>query len=233
MSVFDLPLIENGHVFSRPGEKPMATVMLRDALFEPMVIRPGYNCMVCDAHPEFVVHSDRVEIPEPCPYPQGFTTVTRLSVPSGRIVVADSLRPQYDDLKSTTDEQGRTVRFASYNSDLGVAQVVEAMAAIGCAFGMVLNTCPSFYRTPTPDSYVVANFYCPDADDDGGVHPEWSDDDGDDIGAVPVGYERLAEIRCHIPWPCPAENGADVLRDETDTHIGAEKESQHRDHHGR
>ncbi|WP_328372988.1 hypothetical protein OG800_49460 (plasmid) [Streptomyces sp. NBC_00445] len=137
-----LPLHTNGHVIARQNE---ATVLRVDGL-QPLVSGVAHRCAVCDRRPEFEITEDAVQVQDPCPYPDGITTEITLSVPSGKIIVTDNLRPIY---RVDVDA------FACYNSTLGQAQVVEAMAAIGCAYGPVGNTCPGLYRTG-PDSYVIA-----------------------------------------------------------------------------
>lgn len=137
-----LPLNANGHVIARESQ---VEVLLVDGW--PMTSDLAYSCAICDTRPELQVTADAVHVQDPCPYPNGITTEITLSVPSGRIIVTDDLRSVYD-----CDSNG----FASYNTVLGQAQVVEAMAAIGCAYGPVGNSCPGLYRTD-PDSYIIAS----------------------------------------------------------------------------
>ncbi|MCZ1021106.1 hypothetical protein [Streptomyces noursei] len=101
----------------------------------------------------FRVVEDAVEVVDPCPYPDGITTTITLDVPSGKLLVTDDLRPVFN-----WDDNV----IADYNTVLGQAQAVEAMAAVGCAYGPVGNSCPGLYRTG-PDSYIIAS---PRYDDD-------------------------------------------------------------------
>ncbi|MFB6881428.1 hypothetical protein ACFCY8_11385 [Streptomyces noursei] len=144
MSIERLPLRGNGYVISRENE---VDVFRLSEDREPYVSGAAYNCAVCDARPVFRVGEDAVEVVDPCPYPEGITTTITLDVPSGKLLVSDSLRPVYNwDSNAVAD----------YNTVLGQAQAVEAMAAIGCAFGPVGNSCPGLYRTG-PDSYIIAS----------------------------------------------------------------------------
>ncbi|MGW6600493.1 hypothetical protein [Streptomyces sp. NPDC055036] len=149
MSIQTLPLKANGHVLSHENE---ATVLQFDGRASFSGI--AHRCAVCDAKPTLQVTEDSVEVQDPCPYPNGITTEITLSIPSGRIVVTDDLRPVY---------RWERDAFADYNTVLGQAQVVEAMASIGCAYGPVGNSCPGLYRTG-PDSYIIASPRC-DEDD--------------------------------------------------------------------
>jgi hypothetical protein len=99
----------------------------------------------------------------------GITTVVTLRVPSGQVIVTDDLRPVYD-------WDGDSV--ADYNTALGQHQAIEAMAAQGCAYGPVGNSCPGLYRTG-PDRYVIAS-------------PGWDGDGDEEI--IPEGWERLASV---------------------------------------
>lgn len=139
----------NGHVIPRYDE---AEVHRFDDM-EPWVSAPMATCTVCDRHPRFQVAGNVVEVLDPCPYPNGITTKITLSVPSGKLIVTDSLRPVY--------WWDRRAIAADYNSTLGQAQAVEAMAALGCAFGPILHGA-GLYRTG-PDRYIIAN---PDLDED-------------------------------------------------------------------
>ncbi|MGW1496932.1 hypothetical protein [Streptomyces sp. NPDC002402] len=151
MSIQTLPLKTNGHLISRKAE--VEVFRLRDG-GAPVVPGVASSCAICDIRPRLKVTEDAVQVQDPCPYPDGITTEITLSVPSGKIVVTDDLRPVYS-LKLDA--------FADYNTVLGKAQVVEAMAAIGCAYGPVGNSCPGLYRTG-PDSYIIASPRC-DEDD--------------------------------------------------------------------
>jgi hypothetical protein len=119
-------------------DKPSWPQMLGDHLFE---------CSYCGQYFAPRIADDAVYVDEPCQHTDGITTVITLKVPSGKIVVTDDLRPVYSVERND---------LASYNSALGQAQFIEAMAAIGCAYGPVGNTCPGLYRTGD-DSYIIAN----------------------------------------------------------------------------
>ncbi|MFG1857445.1 hypothetical protein ACGFJT_36810 [Actinomadura geliboluensis] len=137
-----LPVKANGHILASEGEVEMHRVGDQ----EVGIPRVPHPCAVCDTWPELQVTNDAVETQNPCPYPNGITTEITLSVPSGKIIVADDLRPVFN-----YDDTG----LASYNTVLGKAQAVKAMAAAGCAYGPVGNTCPGLYREG-PDRYIIA-----------------------------------------------------------------------------
>lgn len=99
----------------------------------------------------------------------GITTVITLAVPSGKLVVADDLRPVYDWLHDEVDD---------YNSPRGQAQATEAMARRGCAYGWVGNSCPGLYQTGK-GTYVIAS-------------PSYSFDLGDEV--LPANWKLLASI---------------------------------------
>lgn len=146
-----LPLKANGHAISRHSE--VKVIRLTDG-GEPMVFDVGSGCAVCDQRPTFRVTEDAVHVQDPCPYPDGITTSVTLDVPSGKMIVTDDLRPVYD------WDYGADL--ASYNSTLGKAQAIEAMAAVGCAYGPTGNCGLGLYRVG-PDSYIIAS---PGYDDD-------------------------------------------------------------------
>ncbi|MFJ3176541.1 hypothetical protein ACIPJK_38085 [Streptomyces roseus] len=146
-----MPLNTNGHdllpkrtddviVFAEPGE-------------EPLVAGVHWRCATCDERPVYVLRDGAVHVQDSCPYPMGITTEITLDVPSGKLIVTDDLRDVYD----VDIDAG-----ASYNTALGKAQVVKAMAALGCAYGPVGNSCPGLYRDGE-NSYIVAS---PIRDDD-------------------------------------------------------------------
>lgn len=117
----------------------------------PMSFYDG--CSYCGHQPKdmyFDAVTNRIKMTVPCSTPQGITTTITLNVPSGKIVIDDDLRDWYD----ITEEQDRS--FASYNTARGQAQVVEAMAELGCAYGPVGNSCPGLYKTGE-GTYVIAN----------------------------------------------------------------------------
>lgn len=143
MSIERLPLKPNGHVFQHTNE--VDAVHLLDNV-KPLITGVEHACAVCDRWPRLRVIADAVHVQDTCPYPDGITTTITLQVPSGKLLVSDDLRPVYDWSGTTT---------ASYNTTLGQAQAVHAMAAIGCAYGPASSFELGLYRTG-PDSYVIA-----------------------------------------------------------------------------
>ncbi len=146
-----LPLEPNGHDLIRDPEFPVEVHRLEIEGKEPVttIRHIFYRCTVCGEYPDVEVTDDSVIVKNPCPCPNGIITETILPVPSGKIIVTDDLRSIYDGFK----KEG----LADYNTALGQAQVIEAMADLGCAFGCVLNTCPGLYKAGT-DRYIIANF---------------------------------------------------------------------------
>ncbi|WP_432158566.1 hypothetical protein [Streptomyces sp. bgisy153] len=149
MTIKKLPLMPNGHALlpGRAEEGEEVTVFESSTGESPLVAGTHFRCADCDQEPVYLIRDGAVHVQEPCPYPNGITTQITLEVPSGRLIVTDDLRDVYH------------VDFhagASYNTALGQAQVVQAMAALGCAFGPVGNSSPGLYRTHERDSYLIA-----------------------------------------------------------------------------
>jgi hypothetical protein len=143
-----LPFRANGH-WTRPADGKLAKVFEYTDPY-PGVFVSGFadRCGICDAELTLKVTGDAVAVENPCAYPDGVTSVIKLAVPSGKIIVTDDLRPVYN-----WDDADLT---ASYNSALGQWQATQLMAAAGCAYGPVGNTCPGLFRTGG-DSYVIAS----------------------------------------------------------------------------
>lgn len=137
-------LDQNGHLFTKADTVDVIRFDDHDLFLDT---HSSSRCAWCDAPKDFQAIDGMVCQPEPCLHPDGITTTVTLAVPSGRIVVYDDLRHVYD---------GFNDDFACYNSVLGQAQVTEAMAALGCAFGPVGNSCPGLYRTGE-GAYVIAS----------------------------------------------------------------------------
>jgi hypothetical protein len=173
MNITELPLDANGHWLTRRGVDTV-TVFQIDAM-SVYVPDAMSRCALCDWHPKFEVADGSVRATEPCALPDGVTTVVDVAFPSGKIIVTDDLRPVYD-----WREPDGSDAFASYNSALGQAQAIKAMAAIGCAYGPVGNSCPNLYRMAAPNRYVIAS-------------PAYSDD-GDDEGLSASVYQGAQEV---------------------------------------
>ena len=179
-----LPLDMRGHLFSRD---PIETIdVLRDLEFTGDLIlgeaRMSWRCGWCGVLRDLKIDGDTVRPPEPCPIPDGVTTVTRLAVPSGKIVV-------YDDLREFYTLPGKEEDYADYNTALGQHQVVEAYATVGLAYGPVSNTCPGLYRTGE-DTYTFAS-------------PDYDEDKGDRV--LPDGWTHLAWVVTDLWAYCVAD----------------------------
>ncbi|MFI1225881.1 MULTISPECIES: hypothetical protein [unclassified Streptomyces] len=142
MSTQILPVTEtNGHVFVNDE----AEVYWVDGC--PPIAGPiDLGCRSCAKQPARRVVEGAVHVLDPCPYPDGIRTEITVSVPSGKLIVADDLRPAYD-------FDGAAVR---YNTDLGKAHMVHGMASMGCAFGPARSGGLGLYRTD-PDRYLIAS----------------------------------------------------------------------------
>ncbi|SEM77716.1 hypothetical protein [Streptacidiphilus jiangxiensis] len=164
-SLQDLPLHSNGHL-GLAGEGSLVTVLRAGG--EERIMGVRHSCAVCGESPQLEVTADAVEVTNACLYPDGITTETTLNVPSGKIVITDDLRGVYGwDLETIGD----------YNTAAGQDRAIRSLAAAGCAFGPVGNSCPGLYRTG-PDTYVIAT-------------PGYDEDEGDEQLA---GAERIAGI---------------------------------------
>lgn len=146
----NLPVIQRGHqhtsMFHNPEQTLNAMISEFDdgTRFAP-VVHTVFSCNWCDAYPGFEVTGKASDPNDPltlvakteCPIPDGLISVIDLAVPSGRIIVADDLRPVYD--PEMQPDPG-------YNSVAGQVQFTHLMAAVGCAYGPVGNTSPSLVR---------------------------------------------------------------------------------------
>jgi hypothetical protein len=174
-----LPVDPNGHMLGDTEADVFYYGVGKSA--HPQVMGLYYGCRMCDKGRDHRVEGDTIRIQTPCPLPEGITTVITLKVPSGKIVVADDLRPVYDGF----DHDG----LASYNSALGQHQVIEAMAAEGCAYGPVGNSCPGLWRTGE-DTYEIVS---------GVWDEEWADEDDEPPASPRKPEDKLASI-CTDLW---------------------------------
>jgi hypothetical protein len=163
-----LPFTANGH--DTPIPDGTLSNVFTDGFWRLFIPELAFPCRTCGQDLKLLATDGSVTVREPCPYPDGLTSVITLDVPSGKLIVADSLRPAYN----WTDAD----LTASYNSKLGQYQAVLAMAAQGCAFGPVGNTCPGLYRTGD-GTYAIASL-------------DYDEDQDEEI--VPAGWRKLAGI---------------------------------------
>ncbi|GGU38743.1 hypothetical protein [Streptomyces violascens] len=147
MSSDQPPLNLNGHALLPKRSDVMIFVEPDE---DPFVTGLHWRCATCDESPRFVLRDGTVDVQEPCAYPMGITTEITLDVPSGKLIVTDDLRDVYN----VDFDAG-----ASYNTDLGQAQVVQAMAAIGCAFGPVGDSSPNLYRDGENSYFIASPLY--------------------------------------------------------------------------
>ncbi|MFI2790736.1 hypothetical protein [Kitasatospora sp. NPDC018614] len=122
---------------------------------------PFGGCRICGQHPTYEVVEEAAHVQEPCSHPDGITTTITLSVPSGRLLVSDNLRPVYN----WGDDA-----LVDYNCVLGRDRAIKVMAAIGCAFGPASDRSLGLYRTEQ-DRYIIAT--------------PWIDFDNDETPSIP------------------------------------------------
>lgn len=186
MTTLTVPFETNGH---RVTWLPMATVeVLSLEIGEETHLHlnrahMSYSCWQCGEFIDPEVTAEAVRVKTTCPVPaEGLTSVIRLEVPSGRIVVDDDMRPLFNGFDHDN--------LADYNSVLGQHQVIEKFAEDKCAFGPVGNSCPTLWQTDE-DTYVIARKPWLTAPDD-----PWADED--DVPA-PEGARKLASV-CTTLW---------------------------------
>lgn len=118
---------------------------------EKLVFDDGMHnsCFTCGRYVYYVVTKNHIQVAEPCSAPKGFRVITTLNVPSGKIVVNDSLR------EALTNEE---LVSSKLNGDglVGNNNVTLAAAKFGLAHGFVGNSCPGVYRTKS-GMYAIAN----------------------------------------------------------------------------
>lgn len=176
MTIREMPLNRNGHLTSPRGDTVEVMMALPadtpgevpEFMRHPQLLTQVYDCWNCGEIVETEVLADEVRITTPCPLPEGITTQIMIDVPSGKLVVTDDLRPVFNGFRDD---------FASYNTAMGQAQVVEEYAKQGCAYGPVGNSCPGLYRTGE-GTYVIAS-------------PEY-DEQANDV--IPEGWTFMAAI---------------------------------------
>ena len=152
-----------------PLEKPLRT--------EPSCL---FKCGVCGE--EFVLETDghTLRTVSQCPYPDGPIFDFELNVPSGRMVVANDLRPLFD-----------FVGDYDINTCVGCMKHPLAMAENGCAQGFVGNSCPGVFRLDK-NRLTIAVTGSGEEDDDGNI-------DEDDPRLTPPG-EHVAGICTDLWW---------------------------------
>jgi hypothetical protein len=182
-SVRHLPLDENGHAsFPRKEDALVMVISTVDDPIPHVILYPD-RCRFCDYYPVFEVTDDLVRLKDPCPLPNGVTTVTEVSFRSGKIIVNDSLCPIYD---WESYKKGR----ASYNSALGAGKVIQEMAELGCAYGPVIGGCPDLYRTGEGTYIIATPAYNPCVQCEGDGSDADADCTCDDERPIP-GAEKL------------------------------------------
>jgi hypothetical protein len=146
-----LPLSANGHWFRRDAE--VKAVRLDGELF---TAGSAPVCGSCGLHPKTRIVGESAEIVDRCAFPGGMTTEITIDVPSGRLLVSDNLHPVF---------HVELPLSPAYESALGKAQVMRAMAALGCACGPASDRGLHLVRTG-PDRFIMVTPGCDDYDDE-------------------------------------------------------------------
>lgn len=128
----------------------------------------GFNCSYCNAYPKFKLVNGVPVSATVCTYNNAEPPTFTLSVPSGRIVFADSLFNIMGDIETDND----------YNSAAGRAAYYKKCEAAGIAYGAVLNTSPTLFRHIITNQLFIAN-------------TGWDEQDEE---IVPENWERLGSF---------------------------------------
>lgn len=110
------------------------------------------KCYYCAQEIDMLFDGQNIKLAKACPYPNGIPLVFELSIPSGIMVVANDLRPAFD-------EDGEENR-PNINYEIGCVERTLAMAAIGCAYAYVGNSCPSVYRLNEGELIIASGYDC-------------------------------------------------------------------------
>lgn len=138
----------------------------------PILITSVSDCRNCGAYAQWEVNPtlDTFSLTTACEYPEGIPPYTSiLSVPSGALVISDSLFDIFSDPDVVVD----------YNSALGKTEYAKELEKEGLIYGAVLNTCPSVYRNTDTGELFVANLKV---------------DLDTDVEELPENWELLANI---------------------------------------
>lgn len=163
-------LDQNGHLFT---DKQTSSVVEIDGRLISDVSTAA-RCAMCSVWAEPFLDGDvLVARREPCPHPDGITSVVEIPVPSGVLVITDEIRPLYDGFGDH-----------DYNTALGAYRTILGFADQGCAYGPTGNLSVGFYRAGA-DSYTITAAAETDAD-------------GNDIDPVPPESDRLAHVVCDL-----------------------------------
>ena len=125
----------------------MLRIVTGEAEGETLITSGSYStqCYVCGERVAIVSREKKLFAQTPCRYSDGIPLEFELNVPSGKIVVANDLRPAFS-------------IFGDYdvNTTMGCVQTTKAMEKIGCAHAFVGNTCPGMYHVGE-NRYIIAS----------------------------------------------------------------------------
>ncbi len=155
-------------------------------LDKPIILKGNClsRCSICGEDPDFCIDGVSIYPETLCVYPKGITLSFELNVPSGVMVIANDLRPEFGILGSY-----------DINTSMGCVKQSLKMAENGCAQAFVGNTCPGVYRV-SKDNFVIAN-------------PVY--DEKRDKAVLPKNWEEVASI-CTDLWWYSIVDGDEFLR---------------------
>lgn len=151
-----------------------------------------YRCGCCEGKYGFETNGVEIRVDAPCPYPDGLVSEATLNVPSGKMIVRDSLQrlnplPLVHDINGTW---GQHLRYLAH-------------AKMGEILGQVGNTCPRVIRL-ADGTYQIGKFQQKvwyDADNNPcDTRPEGAGDyDYEYDACLPEGAEEVASV-CTDVW---------------------------------
>lgn len=194
----DVPVDQRGHMVTN---KPTTTVLMHKG--EPLSgLSAAGRCHTCGKwNDEEFRDGTLFTHKDPCQYPDGFTTVVEIPVPSGQMVAIDDLRPLFDE----GDGDGSRSALDDHTG-------IVSTAALGWFFGPVGNSCPGIYRMG-PDKLAI-------------VSPEMYDKDGEETDPNPPDEDRVAWITTDT-WRCSVVDGDAYKKRLTERPEHAERFERH------
>ena len=144
-------------------------------LDKPIILKGNClnKCFICGEEPDLCIDGVSMRPEKPCAYPKGISLSFELNVPSGVMVVANDLRPEF-----------KVLGDYDINTRMGCVKQSLAMAKQGCAHAFVGNTCPGVYKVGK-DKFVIAN-------------PIY--DEKRDKTVLPKNWEEVASICTDLWW---------------------------------
>lgn len=116
------------------------------------------ECANCGEWQEVLSTGEGFKVPEPCSVPNGMSITITLALPTGKMLVNDSLEPTFPIRETWRGNTG------------GVFKQMKAqkkLSSLGCASLITLDTSPNLYQTG-PGNFIIAK---PEYDDEGNEKP--------------------------------------------------------------